>query len=64
LQLVRHRGAKVRQDSDDFTFDDLTRSSPEHPLTGHGHAEATWKRSGRDLPAVVALVNRWMGATS
>jgi hypothetical protein len=63
VQLVFHRGAKVRADSEEFTFDD-----PESLLTWAARDRATLTLKTMDdvqekLPAVVELVARWMRAT-
>jgi hypothetical protein len=63
FQLVLHRGAKVRHDSDEFSFDD-----PDGLLTWASADRATLTLNDMDEVreqrlAVVALVNRWMSAT-
>lgn len=64
LQLVFHRGAKVRADSDHFTFEDdtglLDWASPDRAtLTLRDMDDVHAK-----LPAVVDLVGRWTRATA
>jgi hypothetical protein len=64
LQLVFHRGAKVRQDSDDFAFDD-----GDGLLAWASADRATLTLTDMDdvrarLDQVVALVSRWMRATT
>lgn len=64
VQLVFHRGAKVRSDSDEFSFEDdtglLKWAAPDRAtLTLSDLDEVRAK-----LPAVVDLVGRWMRATS
>ncbi len=64
LQLVFHRGAKVRADSDDFVFEDGTgmlvwASGDRAILTLRDLDDVRAK-----LPAVVELVGRWMRATA
>lgn len=64
LQLVFHRGAKVRADSDDFVFEDGTgllewASADRATLTLRDLDDVHAK-----LPAVVELVGRWMRATA
>ena len=63
LQLVFHRGVKVRTDADDFVFDD-----PQRLLEWAAPDRATLTLRTVDdvqarLPAVVELVGRWMRAT-
>jgi hypothetical protein len=63
FQLVLHRGAKVRHDSDGFTFND-----PDGLLDWASADRATLTLNDMDdvrtrLPAVVALVDRWMRST-
>ena len=64
LQLVFHRGAKVRADSDDFTFEDdtglLEWASPDRATLTLRDLEDAQKK----LPTVVELVGRWMRATA
>jgi hypothetical protein len=62
LQLVFHRGAKVRHDADDFAFEDpsglldwATRDRATVTLRGAEDLEAK-------LPQLVELVGRWMRA--
>ena len=64
LQLVFHRGAKVREDADAFRFEDdsglLTWASADRAtLTLTSLDEVAAK-----LPALVELVERWMAATA
>jgi hypothetical protein len=64
LQLVFHRGAKVRADSDRFAFED-----PSGLLEWASGDRATVTLRDLDdvrgkLPALVELVLRWMRATS
>jgi hypothetical protein len=54
LQLVFHRGAKARADSDEFSFEDGT--GHRHPARPEGVQVK--------LPAVVELMGRWMRATA
>ena len=64
LQLVFHRGAKVRDDAEAFAFEDDTGL-----LTWPAPDRATLTLSTPDelearLPVVVELVERWMTATA
>ena len=63
LQLVFHRGAKVRADSHDFVFEDdsglLEWSTPDRGTVGLDELDDLEAK----LPAVVELVGRWMRAT-
>jgi hypothetical protein len=64
LQLVFHRGAKVRGDTDSFAFDD-----PTNLLDWATRDRATMTLKTMDevtekLPVVVELVRRWMRATA
>lgn len=64
LQLVFHRGAKVRADSDEFAFEDGSGL-----LEWAARDRATLSLRDLDdvhakLPAVVELVARWMRATA
>jgi len=63
LQLVFHRGAKVRSDSDEFAFEDDT----ELLSWATGDRATVTFRDMEDvqasLPRVVELVRRWMRAT-
>lgn len=63
LQLVFHRGAKVRADSDDFAFEDATGL-----LEWASADRATVTLSDLDdidakLPTIIELVGRWMRST-
>lgn len=64
LQLVFHRGAKVRADSDDFAFEDgtglLEWASGDRATLSLGDLNDVQAK----LPAVVELVGRWMRATA
>jgi len=63
VQLVFHRGAKVRADSDEFSFEDdtglLKWAAPDRATLTLGDLEDVRAK----LPAVVGLVGRWMRAT-
>lgn len=60
LQLIFHRGAKVRTDTADFTFDDpsglLNWLSPDRAIVGFSDLDAVVATRG----AMVELVNRWV----
>jgi hypothetical protein len=62
IQLIFHRGAKVRSDSEDFTFDDPTgllkwAAKDRAVVTFLDLAEVEANKA-----AVVAVVNRWIKA--
>lgn len=62
IQLIFHRGAKVRSDSQDFTFDDPTGllkwvAKDRAVVTFDSVADVEVRKA-----AVVAVVNRWVGA--
>jgi len=63
VQLVFHRGAKVRADSDEFSFEDETGllkwAAPDRATLTLSDLEDLREK----LPAVVDLVGRWMRAT-
>lgn len=63
FELIFHRGAKVRDDAGEFRFDD-----PDGVLEWAAADRATLTLRDTDdvharLPALVALINRWMRAT-
>ena len=64
LQLVFHRGPKVRDDSADFVFEDgtglLKWSTPDRGTVTLRDLEDV----DAELPTVVELVGRWMRATA
>jgi len=64
LQLVFHRGAKVRADADDFAFEDdtglLEWASRDRATLALGDMADVHAK----LPTVVDLVGRWMRAAS
>ncbi len=64
LQLVFHRGARVRDDSADFVFEDATGliewSTPDRGTVTVSDLEDV----DAELPTVVELVSRWMRATA
>jgi hypothetical protein len=64
LQLVFHRGARVRDDSADFVFEDATGliewSTPDRGTVTVSDLEDV----DAELPKVVELVSRWMRATA
>jgi hypothetical protein len=61
-QLVFHRGAKVRADSNDFTFDDdtglLEWAAPDRATVTLRDLDDAQEK----LPTVVELVGRWIRA--
>jgi hypothetical protein len=64
LQLVFHRGAKVRADGDAFAFEDgtgmLERAARDRATLSLRDVDDARAK----LPAVVELVGRWMRATT
>jgi hypothetical protein len=62
LQLIFHRGAKVRADTAGFAFDDpsglMTWLAPDRAVIDFPDLDAVSEREAR----VVALVGRWMPA--
>jgi hypothetical protein len=64
LQLIFHRGARVRDDSADFVFEDATGliewSTPDRGTVTVSDLEDV----DAELPKVVELVSRWMRATA
>ncbi|MFF3671821.1 DUF1801 domain-containing protein [Microtetraspora malaysiensis] len=62
LQLVFHRGAKVRPDSAEFTFEDpsglMTWLAPDRGVVGFSDLETIRSQEA----AVVSLVNQWIRA--
>jgi hypothetical protein len=60
VQLVLHRGAKVRTDSDTYSFDDpsglVEWVTPDRGVVRLDHPADTADR----LPAIVQLVRRWV----
>ena len=60
LQLIFHRGAKVRADAGDFAFEDpsglMTWAAPDRAVIDFPDLEAVTARRAQ----VVALVNRWV----
>ena len=63
FQLVFHRGAEVRSDSDGFAFEDAT-GLLEWASQDRAYATLRDLKEVREkLPTVVDLVGRWMRAT-
>src|SRR5688572_9808855 len=64
LQLIFHRGAKVRADTEAFSFGDgtgmLEWAAPDRGIITLTDADEVQAK----LPAVVELVGRWMRATA
>ena len=63
LQLVFHRGAKVRPDSDDFVFEDASGLLEWSTADRGTVALDELDDLDAELPTVVELVGRWMRAT-